>query len=161
MRVSDFDDDIAIARGTWAKLVGACPSDVATGTSVSQLVGLVAASVPDGAKVLTMRNEFTSVTFPFAAQQHRGVTMTEAAPADLISRVRGHDLVAVSAVQSADGAVLDLDELRIAAERVGASVLVDVSQAAGWQPLQLGWAHFVVGAGYKWLLAPRGAAWMA
>jgi hypothetical protein len=88
MRVSDFDDDIAIARAAWAKLVGACPSDVATATSVSQLVGLVAASVPDGATVLTMRSEFTSVTFPFAAQQHRGVTITEAAPADLISQVR-------------------------------------------------------------------------
>ncbi|MEE3067457.1 MAG: aminotransferase class V-fold PLP-dependent enzyme [Actinomycetota bacterium] len=160
-RVSDFDDDIATARGAWAKLVGACPSDVATGTSVSQLVGLVAASVPDGTKVLTVRNEFTSVTFPFAAQQHRGVTITEASPADLVSQVRGHDLVAVSAVQSADGAVIDLDSLRVAAELVGAWVLVDVSQAAGWQPLQLGWAQFVVGAGYKWLLAPRGAAWMA
>lgn len=39
--------------------------------------------------------------------------------------------------------------------------LVDVSQAAGWQPLRLHWAEFVVGAAYKWLLAPRGAAWMA
>jgi selenocysteine lyase/cysteine desulfurase len=160
-RVSDFDDDIAVARGAWAKLVGARPSHVATGTSVSQLVGLVAASVSDGAKVLTVHNEFTSVTFPFAAQQHRGVTITETAPADLISQVRGHDLVAVSAVQSADGATIDLDELRVAAEDAGASVLLDVSQAAGWQPLQLGWAHFVVGAGYKWLLAPRGAAWIA
>lgn len=160
-RVSDFDDDIALARGAWAKLVGTCPSTVATGTSVSQLVGLVAASVPDGTKVLTVRNEFTSVTFPFAAQQHRGVTVTETASADLISRVHGHDVVAVSAVQSSDGAVIDLDELRIAAEQAGASVLIDVSQAAGWQPLQLDWAHFVVGAGYKWLLAPRGAAWMA
>src|SRR5262245_11632950 len=28
-------------------------------------------------------------------------------------------------------------------------------------PLDLGWADYVVGASYKWLLAPRGAAWMA
>lgn len=161
MRVADFDDDIAIARNAFAQLVGVSPSDVATGSSVSQLVGLVAASVPDNAKILTVRNEFTSVTFPFAAQQHRGVTVTEAAPADLISQVRGHHLIAVSAVQSADGAVIDHNELRVAAQNAGALVLIDVSQAAGWQPLQLSWAHFVVGAGYKWLLAPRGAAWMA
>lgn len=38
MRVGDFDDDITVARNAWARLVGACPSDVATGTSVSQLV---------------------------------------------------------------------------------------------------------------------------
>ena len=84
--------------------------------------------------------------------------MTEAKPAELLSQLRGHDLVAVSAVQPADGAGVDLDELRTAAEAAGARVLVDVSQAAGWQPLRLHWAEFVVGAAYKWLLAPRGAA---
>lgn len=161
MQVGDFDDDIAVARNAWAQLVGACQSDVATGTSVSQLVGLVASSVPDGTKVLTVRNEFTSVTFPFVAQQHRGVTVTESTFPDLIPQVCEHDLVAISAVQSADGTVMDLDELHVAAGEAGALVLVDVSQAAGWLPLQLDWAHFVVGAGYKWLLTPRGAAWMA
>jgi selenocysteine lyase/cysteine desulfurase len=119
-------------RGERAKPVGACPSHVATGTSVSQLVGLVAASLPDGAKVLTVRNEFTSVTFPFAAQQHRGVTITETAPADLISQVRGHDLVAVSAVQSADGAVIDLDELRVASLARHRPGFVGVLHAIVW-----------------------------
>jgi selenocysteine lyase/cysteine desulfurase len=161
IRVGDFDDDIAAARTAWAELVGVRPSDVATGTSVSQLVGLIAASVPDATKVVTVRNEFSSLTFPFAAQQHRGVTITEVTSDQLTSQVDGHDLVAVSAVQSINGTVIDLDELRVAAQASGALVLLDVSQAAGWQPLRLDWAHFVVGAGYKWLLAPRGAAWMA
>jgi selenocysteine lyase/cysteine desulfurase len=161
LELADFDADVATARDAWARLVGVAPSDVATGAGVSQLVGLVAASVPDNTKVLTVRNEFTSVTFPFAAQRHRGVSVTEAEPAELLSRLRRHDLVAVSAVQSIDGAALDLDDLRTAAAAAGARVLLDVSQAAGWQPLQLHWAEFVVGAAYKWLLAPRGAAWMA
>jgi selenocysteine lyase/cysteine desulfurase len=77
-------------------------------------------------KVLTVHNEFTSVTFPFAAQRHRGITVTEVKPAELLSQLRGHDLVAVSAVQSADGAGVDLDEFRTAAEAAGARVLVDV-----------------------------------
>jgi selenocysteine lyase/cysteine desulfurase len=161
MQVGDFDDDIALARNAWAQLIGVCPSEVATGTSVSQLVGLVASSVPDSTKVLTVCNEFTSVTFPFVAQQHRGVTVTETTYSDLVPHVCEHDLVVVSAVQSADGTVIDLDELRVAAGNTGALVLLDVSQAAGWLPLRLDWAHFVVGVGYKWLLAPRGAAWMA
>lgn len=161
LQLADFDADVVAARNAWARLVGVAPSDVATGASVSQLIGLVAASVPDGTKVLAVHNEFTSVTFPFAAQRHRGITVVEAKPAELLSQLPGHDLVAVSAVQSADGAGLDLDELRTAAEAAGARVLIDVSQAAGWQPLQLHWAEFVVGAAYKWLLAPRGAAWMA
>lgn len=161
MRVRDFDDDIAVARSAWAQIVGTCPSNVAAGTSVSQLVGLIAASVPDSTRVLTLRNEFTSVTYPFVAQQHRGVTVTESTQADLIPQMREHDLIAISAVQSADGTVIDLDELRAAAQNTGTSLLIDVSQAAGWIPLQLDWADFVVGASYKWLLAPRGAAWMA
>jgi selenocysteine lyase/cysteine desulfurase len=96
-----------------------------------------AASVPDRTRVLAVHNEFTSVTFPFAAQQHRGITVTETAPANLFSQRREHDLVAVSAVQSADGAVIDLEKLGAAARAAGAQVLLDVSQAAGWQPLKL------------------------
>ncbi|MGV7667654.1 aminotransferase class V-fold PLP-dependent enzyme [Mycobacterium kansasii] len=161
LQVTDFDADVVAARNGWAQLVGVSPSEVATGASVSQLVGLVAASVPDGTKVLTVHNEFTSVTFPFAAQRHRGITVTETTPASLFSQLREYDLVAISAVQSANGTVIDLHELKATTGAAGVQVLIDVSQAAGWEPLELPWADFVVGAAYKWLLAPRGAAWMA
>jgi selenocysteine lyase/cysteine desulfurase len=70
--------------------------------------------------------------------------------------------VAVSVVQSADGRVLDVPGLLAAARAAGARVLLDVTQAAGWLPLTgLGSADWVVGAGYKWLLSPRGTAWLA
>jgi selenocysteine lyase/cysteine desulfurase len=153
----DFDVDVLAARKAWGQLVGAADGHVATGASVSQLVSLVAASVPAGTRVLTLPNEFTSVTFPFAAQAHRGVTLTEGS----LSEVDGYDLVAASVVQSADGSVLDLAALRDATQASGTRVLLDVSQAAGWLPLELDWADWVVGACYKWLMAPRGAAWMA
>src|SRR5215468_5059975 len=160
-RSNAFDADVAAARKAWASLIGVAPESVAIGASVSQLVGLVAASVPDGTRVLAAAGEFTSVIFPFAAQAHRGVTVTEADPAELVSRVSGHDLVAVSVVQSADGAIADVDGLREAAAASGVRVLFDVTQAAGWLPLRLHWADWVVGASYKWLLSPRGAAWLA
>lgn len=149
LQVTDFDTDVVAARNAWAQLVGVSPSEVATGASVSQLVGLVAASVPDGTKVLTLHNEFTSVTFPFAAQQHRGITVTETTPVSLFSQLREYDLVAISAVQSANGTVIDLLELKATAKAAGTQVLIDVSQAAGWEPLELHWADFVVGAAYK------------
>jgi selenocysteine lyase/cysteine desulfurase len=152
-----FDDDVARAREGFARLVGVPMSSVALGASASQLVGLVAASVPDGAKVLVAEGEFTSTTFPFAAQAHRGVEVTEVPLEELVSSAGGHDLVAVSVVQSADGRIADLDGLRAS----GARVLLDVTQAAGWYPLRLDWADWVVGAAYKWQLSPRGAAWMA
>ena len=154
-RPPDFDRYVARARAGWAALVGVPTDTVASGASVSQLVGLVAASVPDGTRVVTVANEFTSVTFPFAAQAKRGVTVREVAPAELAGA--DADLVVVSVVQSADGAIADVAALR---DR-GTRVLLDVTQAVGWLPLHLGWADWVVGGSYKWLAAPRGAAWLA
>ncbi|GAB3455678.1 aminotransferase class V-fold PLP-dependent enzyme [Actinophytocola sediminis] len=155
-RPPDYDECVATARDGWAALVGVPVGQVASGASASQLIGLVAASLPKTTRVLTVTSEFTSVTFPFAAQ---GMPVTEVPAAELLDHVGEHDLVAVSVVQSADGAVLDLDTLRAAA--ADTLVLLDVTQAAGWLPLALDWADWVVGAGYKWLMAPRGAAWLA
>ncbi|UVS81058.1 aminotransferase class V-fold PLP-dependent enzyme [Actinokineospora sp. UTMC 2448] len=153
----DYDLPVRQARTAFAELIGVPVERVASGSGVSPLVAQVAAGVPDGARVLVAEGEFTSVSFPFAAQAARGVTVT-AAPLDrLAERAADFDLVAVAVVQSADGAVVDLDGLRAS----GARVLLDVSQSLGWFPQDLAWADWVVGAGYKWLLAPRGSAWLA
>src|SRR5258707_12692124 len=82
-RPNAFDADVMAARKAWASLIGVAPENVAIGASVSQLIGLVAASVPDGTRVLAVAREFTSVIFPFAAQAHRGVTVTEVEPAEV------------------------------------------------------------------------------
>ncbi|GGP48347.1 aminotransferase class V-fold PLP-dependent enzyme [Saccharothrix coeruleofusca] len=149
-----FDRPVAAARAAFGRIVGVPAERVAIGASVSQLVALVAGSLPEGARVLVARGEFTSVTFPFAA---RGLRVTEVELDELVASVDGHDLVAVSVAQSADGRLVDLDGLRA----TGVPVLLDATQAAGWLPLALDWADWVVAAGYKWLLAPRGAAWLA
>ncbi len=160
-RPADFDKVVDDTRESFGRLVGVPGDRVAVGSAVSPLVGMVAQAVPDGCRVLAAEGEFTSVTFPFAAQADRGVEVTEVPLAALPGEVAEHDLVAVSVVQSADGAVVDLEALRAAAESAEVPVLLDVTQAAGWMPLRLDWADWVVGAGYKWLLAPRGVAWLA
>jgi selenocysteine lyase/cysteine desulfurase len=160
-RAHDFDEPVAVARAAFAELIGVGADRVAIGSSVSTLAGLIAANLADGARVVVARGEFTSVTFPFAAQAGRGVTVTEVELSEIPSRAADADLVAVSVVQSADGALLDLDALRRAAGSAGTRVLLDASQAVGWLPLSLGWADAVVAAGYKWLLSPRGVAWLA
>lgn len=152
-----YDEYVALARDGFARLVGVPVSHVAMSASASQLVAAIAGGLPDGARVLVARGEFTSVTFPFAVQAHRGVTVTEVDLDDLVAEAPGYDLVAVSVVQSADGRIADLDGLRAS----GTRVLLDVSQALGWLPLSLAWADWVVGVGYKWLLSPRGTAWLA
>ncbi len=70
-------------------------------------------------------------------------------------------LVAFSAVQSADGRVADLDAVAAAAEHHGALTLVDTTQASGWLPLDAGRFDFVIASAYKWLLSPRGTAFMS
>jgi selenocysteine lyase/cysteine desulfurase len=143
---SDFNEVVETSRAAWGRIVGVPASSVACGATVSQFVSLVAQVMPSGARICVLDGEFTSVSLPFVAAGHR-----------IVSTVDECDLVAVSVVQSADGAIADLEALRAS----GKPVLLDVSQAAGWLPLSLAWADFVVGAAYKWLMAPRGAAWMA
>ena len=155
-----FDAAVAEARAAFAALVGSDPSLVAIGASASQLVAVAAASVPDGARVVVPAGEFTSTSFPFAALGHRGVKVTEVPLAEIPEAMRDHDVLAASVVQSSDGSVLDLDAVR--RNRDGVIVVLDVTQALGWLPLaDLSWADYVIGAGYKWLMTPRGAAWMA
>lgn len=159
-RPGDFDEPVQVARAAFGKLVGVDAGRVAIGSAVSPLVGLIAASVPDGTRVLVASGEFTSVSWPFAAQAARGVTVTEAELGKLGDLAGDHDLVAVSVVQSADGRVVDLDALR-AAQAGGTRVVLDATQALGWFDADLSWADVVVAAAYKWLLTPRGVAWMA
>ncbi|MFC0431171.1 aminotransferase class V-fold PLP-dependent enzyme [Kutzneria buriramensis] len=154
-----FDADVAAARAAFAALVGVDAAQVAIGASASQLIALAAASVPDGARVLVPDGEFTSTTFPFAALGHRGIKVTEVPLAEVPDAMRDHDVLAASVVQSSDGAVLDLDAVR--RNRAGVTVVLDATQALGWLPADLAWADYVVAAGYKWLMTPRGAAWMA
>jgi selenocysteine lyase/cysteine desulfurase len=156
----DYDPAIATARAAFAELVGVPVRRVAIGAAVSQLVAQVAAGLPAGARVVVRTGDFTSVTFPFAAQAARGVVVDEVSDAELVERAADADVVAVSVAQSADGALADLAGLR-AAQDSGTTVVLDATQALGWIDADLSWADVVVGAAYKWLLAPRGAAWMA
>lgn len=154
---TDFDDPIETARAAFARLAGVPVERVALGATVSTLVGLIAASLPPAARVLVAEGEFTSVSWPFAAA---GAAVTEVPLAAIGERAAGFDVVAVSVVQSADGAVADLAALR-AAQASGTRVVLDATQALGWFDADLSWADAVVAAGYKWLLCPRGTAWLA
>ena len=154
------DADIARARAAWATLVGADPAAVAVGHQVSPFVGLVAAALRPGSRVLVPEGEFTSVTFPFAAA--RGVRVREA-PLERLAEAVDADtaVVACAAVQSADGRVADLDAILEAAAAVGAFTMVDATQAASWLELDASRVDLLVAGGYKWLLNPRGTAFAA
>ena len=156
-----YDLPVAAARAAYARLVGVPTAQVAIGSQVSVFAGLVAASVPAGSEVLTAEGDFTSVLFPFLAQQGRGVRVREV-PLDRLpeSVTAQTSLVAVSAVQSSDGRVADLDALVAACDASGSRVLLDTTQAVGWLPVDAGRFAYTVCGGYKWLLSPRGTAYL-
>lgn len=154
------DPVIATCRSSFAALTGMRADQVAIGSQVSQLVGLVAESLPEGANVLVPEGEFTSVLWPFLSRP--GLRVRTVPLRDLAAAIRpDDDLVATSAVQSADGAVADMPAVVAAARANGARVLFDLSQAAGWLPVHDSGADWVVSVGYKWLLAPKGSAFLA
>lgn len=161
LQVDAFDQPMAASRSAYAALTGVDEHRVAISSSVSSAVGLVAASIPDGSRVATLRGEFTSVTYPFAAQAGRGVTVTELPRGQLEDAAGDFDVVAASLVQSADGAVLDVATLRQSIAESDTTTVLDVTQALGWKSVELSWADVTVAASYKWLLGPRGVAWMS
>ena len=152
------DRAVARARGAFARLHGIAAADVAIGHQVSPMVGLVAASLPRGARVLAAEGDFTSLLFPFLAAGCAVRTVALERMAEAVDG--GTDLVAVSAVQSADGRVADLDAIAGAASHHGALTVIDATQSSGWLPLDAGRFSVVVAGGYKWLCHPRGTAFM-
>ena len=159
--VPSFDDDVRAGRAGYAELTGVPVDAVTMGGTVSALLGLVAAAIPDRSRVATLAGEFTSTTFPFAAQGGRGITVTELGANELVSSAADFDVVTASLVQSANGAVLDINALRKTVTGTDTLTVIDITQALGWKRVDLAWTDVTVAAVYKWLLAPRGTAWMS
>jgi selenocysteine lyase/cysteine desulfurase len=149
------------ARASFARMVGVPVDWVATGANTSTMVGLFAASLPDGARVVSTEPEFTSLLWPFMAQG-RGIEVECVPVPGLTESIDERaDVVAVSAVQSSTGEVTDLDTVIGAAAAHDASVVVDATQACGWHPVDASRIDLLACSAYKWLCSPRGTAFMS
>lgn len=156
-----YDDQISSARRLFAGLVSAPTGWVAIGSQVSALVGIAVSVLPPGSRVLCPEGEFTSLTFPFLAREDLDLTVEFVPLERLASSIGpGTDLVAFSAVQSANGRVADLAAIGASATAHGALTVVDATQAVGWLPFDATQFDFVVAGAYKWLLSPRGTSFM-
>lgn len=149
------------ARAEFATLVHSEPDQVAVGSTVSGLIAQIAAAIPDGSRVLAPEPEFVSLIFPFLAQAGRGVKV-EFVPLDRLAEAidASVDVVAVSAVQSSTGELAALDDIATAARHHGALTVVDATHAIGWLPLDASRFDAVACACYKWLMCPRGTAFL-
>lgn len=157
-----WGDSTEGSRAAFARLVGVAAEEVAVSATVSELIGLVASALPDGARVLAPEIEFTSMLFPFMVHAERGVEVTTV-PADRLAEAidARTTLVAFSAVQSATGEVAEIDAVIAAAGHHGAMVALDATQACGWLPVDAARVDFLACAAYKWLTSPRGTAFLA
>jgi selenocysteine lyase/cysteine desulfurase len=161
-RWEEWSEATQQAREAWARLVGVPPECVAAGGSLAELVALVAASLPDGTKVLVADGDFTSVLFPLAVQAERGVSLVSVPVVQLAERIDGSfGAVAFSAVQSATGELADFDAIEEAAAAADAFTVVDATQAVGWLPFEARRFDAVGCAAYKWLMSPRGTGFLA
>ncbi|GAA3793205.1 aminotransferase class V-fold PLP-dependent enzyme [Streptomyces coacervatus] len=156
---TDMFGDVEASRACFARLVGVPERRVAAGASVAVYSGLIAASLPEGAEVLTAEGDFSSVVNPFHVRSDLKVRVV---PLERIAEsVRpGTALVAVSAAQSADGRVADLPAIRQAAREHGARTYIDASQAAGWLDFDADAYDYSASVAFKWLVCPRGVAFL-
>jgi selenocysteine lyase/cysteine desulfurase len=150
-----------LARAAIARLLDVGPEWVVLGSSSAPLLSAVAASLPDGARVLAPLNEHNSNLIPYLNQAHRGVRVECVPLPELAARViPGISVVSCSAVQSLTGERADLDAIGGAAHDAGALFCLDISQACGWLPVNGTAADVIVCSIYKWLCSPIGGAFL-
>jgi selenocysteine lyase/cysteine desulfurase len=160
-------------RTAAAGLLGAPLASVAVVGGASEGLSQLAAmlSSADG-EVILVPSDFPSVTYPWLAARVRcGMRIRrvpDRATDDLTQSLAGAigartTVVCASAVQYATGSRIDVADLVAKARRVGARVVVGVTQMAGAVPVAMaGWgADALVCSGYKWLSAPGGVALLA
>lgn len=150
--------------------VSPTPSWAALMPSVAFAAATVAASIRSG-RVVVGEREFRSNLFPWTALRERGVEVVEVPARDGVVRTEdlvtaiadGTTLVAVTEVQSDSGFRVALRPIADRAHDVGARLFVNLTQSLGVLRFDMAasGADYVVAHGYKWLLCPRGAAWLA
>jgi selenocysteine lyase/cysteine desulfurase len=156
-----YDDLIARSRAAYASLVGTTPDRVAILSQVSVATGIAATLLAPGDEVLLAEEDFTSVLFPFLQAEQSGIDVRVVPLARLLEEIRpSTTMVAVSAVQSADGRVIDLDQLAVLAETNNTLTYVDLTQSASWLRADADRFSITTCGAYKWLCCPRGSGFM-
>lgn len=163
-----WEADAEATRPLFANLIGAPADTVALMPSVAEAAATVARSIPRGRVVVGSR-EFRSNLFPWLQLARHGFEVIEVpsregvvATAALCDAVTpGTVLVAVTEVQSSNGYRVDLTRIARRCKESGARLFVNLTQSLG----VLRYDHdlaadYVAAHGYKWMLGPRGAAWL-
>lgn len=147
-------------------------AEIGFAPSVADGVSMIVESLDwnNNDNICVLKDEFPSLVGPFALRFQRKQRHPEPNSVrcpelryynsmDLQKTVNAQTrLIAVSYVSYYDGSRVDLAFYRRVADSVGAILLVDFTQAAGYTPIDASIADFAFSACYKWLLGTTGAA---
>jgi selenocysteine lyase/cysteine desulfurase len=156
--------EIARARAGIARLWGVDVGSVGFVSNVAEGVSIVAESLnwQDDDEILIDADEYPSVAGPFLLRRHPSVTIRQARGSEpdrfaacVNDRTR---VIGVSYVSYLTGERHDLHALRVLADKVGALLVVDFTQASGYLPIDATVADFAFSACYKWMLGITGVA---
>ena len=164
---SDFFDGAEEFRALAAGFFHCRPGDVAIVPSASYGIQAAADNVPigRGQSVIVLDEQFPSNLYPWrrvaADRGARVVAVAWPADHDWTSAVLAHigddtAVVAVPNVQWTSGGLLDLGRIGDACRRVGAALVLDLTQSLGVLPFDVARVQpdFAVAAGYKWMMGP-------
>jgi selenocysteine lyase/cysteine desulfurase len=160
--IEDWDQPSDRCRSDFAALIGTSPANIAFIPAASVGAGVVAVSLRAGDEVVVPVDEFTSTLYPVLVAARRGAIVHEVGFEALAESIRpGTRLVAFSLVQMQTGKTADLRAICERASEVGAEVFVDATQSVPFVPIAdlLPKIDYLVCAGYKHLLSPRGTAY--
>lgn len=148
----------AACRTILARLAGVPEDRIAVGGTLAEFAALVAASVPDGGRVVASEISFASALFPFMVHAGRGVTV-ETVPVERVAEsiTPATDVVVFSAVESSNGQLADTGAILDAAREHDAFTMCDTTQTIGWLPFDASPIDVTICHAYKWLMGPRGA----
>jgi cysteine desulfurase / selenocysteine lyase len=152
------------AREDAAALWGVQAADIGFVSNVVEGVSLVVESLDwqAGDNAVMDPDEYPSDVGPLALKRNPKVELRfasamdpEAIAAKVDARTR---VIAVSAVSYLNAQRPDLGALRAIADKVGALLVVDFTQASGWMPIEASIADFAFSSCYKWMLGTTGVA---
>ncbi len=151
---------VARLRGKVAASWGCAAAEIGLVSSVAEGVAMLADSLDlvPGDEVVVADIEYPSLAAPFALRPGLVLRVAEG-PGGVAALVgKRTRVIAVSSVSFLTAECADLHALRAEADRVGAVLVVDHTQAAGWAEIDAGLADFAFAACYKWMLGISGVA---
>lgn len=154
---------ITAARTKLAGMWHAPVDQIGFAASVAEGMSMLAESLDlgPGDSVVMEEQEYPSVVLPLLVlSRRRGFSVRFAPDEQAIDTVADSStrLIGASRVSYLNGKKADLSALRATADRVGAVLAVDFTQAAGYMPIAVDECDFAFSACYKWLLGTTGVA---